>query len=91
MPHATRPIGDRQEVGVDHVAAAAQLHRVGVAEERRAAREPARAPVAEDHRGEADEAAAGRLTLAVEVEATGRGSRPPSPASPPEMRTAMNL
>ena len=47
--------------------AAAQLQRVGVAEQAGAGGQAAGAPVAEDHRGEADVAAAGRLALAVDA------------------------
>ena len=48
-------------------AAIAQLERVGEAEQARAHGEPARPPVAEDHRGEADVAAAAGLALQVDV------------------------
>src|SRR6476620_9831688 len=59
--------GDRQQVGPHDVTAAAQLDRVGVAEQRRAPGQAAGPPVAEDHRREADVPAAGHLTLPVEV------------------------
>src|SRR5690606_28411757 len=60
-----------QQQRVDGLPAAADVHRVGVAEQQRARGQAAGPPVAEDHGGEADEAAA--VGLAVLVEGRGDG------------------
>ena len=57
--------GDEQQQRVHRLAATAQTEALGIAEETRAGEQPAGSPVAEDHRGQADVAAATGLAVAV--------------------------
>ena len=66
-----------------HRVGVAQLQRVGEAEQAGADRDARRQPVAEDHRGEADEAAAAGLALLV---AARRLEHEVGPAEPGERR-----
>ena len=58
---------DEQQQRVHRRGALARLHRVRVAEQRRAGQHPSGTPVAEDHRCQPDVAAAARLALAVDT------------------------
>ena len=59
--------GEEQQQERVHGGTTAQLHGIGVAEEGSAGEQAARTPVAEDHGGEADVAAATGLAVSVDV------------------------